>query len=282
MTGKDREYEVEGRGQPGHEPRLLVQNVTAKGSRELAALHDVSLTVHAGEILGIAGVSGNGQSELAEVLTGLRRVESGQVLIDGVELTNSSPRRFGEAGVGHIPEDRIGVGLVGSAQVRDNAVLRHYRRPELSGRVALRRGAISEFAKRLVAAARVQTRSIFSPVGHLSGGNQQRLLAGRESMLAHQLFVAVHPTRGLDVQATDDVRRSLLSRRDSGCAVVLISEDLDEVLLLSDRVAVIYEGRILGEFERRGADRERIGLLMGGHVEEAERLKQSEHREPVS
>jgi ABC-type uncharacterized transport system ATPase subunit len=230
----------------------------------------VSLTVHAGEVLGIAGVSGNGQTELAEVACGLRKVESGRVLVEGTDLTNSSPRRFAEFGVGHIPEDRLGVGLVRSAQVRDNAVLRHYRRPELSTRLTLRRGAVADFATRLVRAARVQTQSIHAPVGHLSGGNQQRLIAGRESMLAERIFIAAHPTRGLDVHATQDVRRSLLDRRASGCAVLLISEDLDEILLMSDRIAVMYEGRVVGEFDRRDADRERIGLLMGGHVPEPE------------
>jgi len=270
MTGKDREYEVAGRGEPGERPVLQLHGVSVRGSRGLVALHDVSLTVHAGEILGVAGVSGNGQTELAEVVTGLRKAEGGRVLIDGVDLTNAPVRRTAGAGVGAIPEDRLGVGLVRPAQVRDNAVLRHYRRPELSDRLTLRRTAISDFAKRLVTAARVQTRSIHSPVGHLSGGNQQRLLAGREAMLADRVFLAAHPTRGLDVQAADDVRKSLLERRDSGCAVLLISEDLDEIFLMSDRIAVMYEGRVVGEFLRREADRERIGLLMGGHVGQPE------------
>jgi len=270
MTGKDRTVEGGGRGQPGVKPMLEVEGLTARSSRGLIALHDLSLTVHAREIVGIAGVSGNGQSELAEVVTGLRKVESGRVLIDGVDLTNASARKYGEGGVGHIPEDRIGVGLVRSAQVRDNAVLRQYRQPSLSGRVSLRRGAVADFAKMLVRAARVQTRSIHSPVGHLSGGNQQRLLAGRESIIANRIFVTVHPTRGLDVQSADDVRRSLMERRDAECAVLLISEDLDEIMLLSDRIVVMYEGRIVGEFDQGRADREVIGLLMGGHIEQAE------------
>jgi simple sugar transport system ATP-binding protein len=281
MTGKDREYDVEGRGEPGHDPMLELSGVTARSSRGLVALHEVSLDVHAGEIVGIAGVSGNGQSELAEVVTGLRRLESGRIRIHGVDLTNNSARRYAETGVGHIPEDRIGMGLVRSAQVRDNAILREYRTHDLSGRFSLRRGRVAEFARSLVTASRVQTQSIHSLVGHLSGGNQQRLLAGREAMIARQVFVAVHPTRGLDVQATDDVRRSLLQRRDSGCAVLLISEDLDEILLMSDRVAVMYEGRILGEFERANADREWIGLLMGGHVERTEQMEAPEQTDPA-
>jgi ABC-type uncharacterized transport system ATPase subunit len=269
MTGEARELKVEGRTGPSLGPLLEVLGVTARGARGLVSLHEVTLTVREGEILGIAGVSGNGQTELAEVATGLRRADSGRVLVDGVDLTNASPRRFADAGVGHIPEDRLGVGLVRSAPVRSNAVLRHYRREELSSRLALRRGPVVEFATRLVAAARVQTRSIESPVGYLSGGNQQRLLVGREGLLAGRVFIAAHPTRGLDVHATQDVRKSLLDRRDAGSAVLLISDDLDEVLLMSDRIAVMYEGRVVGQFDHATADREVIGLLMGGHLEEA-------------
>jgi ABC-type uncharacterized transport system ATPase subunit len=276
MTGEARELRVEAHAEAGGRPLLQVVGVTARSARQLIALHDVSLTVGAGEIVGIAGVSGNGQTELAEVATGLRKTESGRILVGGVDLTGASPRRFAMVGVGHIPEDRLGVGLVRSAQVRDNAVLRSYRRPEFSGRLILRRGAIADFARRLVKSARVQTRSIHSPVGHLSGGNQQRLIAGREALLAQHLFIAAQPTRGLDVNSTADVRKSLLDRRDAGGGVLLISDDLDEVLLLSDRVAVMYEGRIVGEFRREEADRERIGLLMGGHVEAGRRARGEE------
>jgi ABC-type uncharacterized transport system ATPase subunit len=269
MTGEERDLLPEGRDRPSGGPRLEIAGLTAKSSRGLRALEDVTLMVRAGEIVGIAGVSGNGQTELAEVLTGLRRSESGQIVIDGVDLTNTPPRRRIEAGVGHIPEDRLGVGLVRSAEVRDNTVLRQYRTPELSGRLVLRRGRIAEFASRLVAAARVQTRSIHTPAGYLSGGNQQRLIAGREAMLADRVFVASQPTRGLDVNATQDVRESLLDRRTAGCAVLLISDDLDEILLMSDRVLVMYEGRVVGDFPREDANRERIGLLMGGRLKEA-------------
>jgi simple sugar transport system ATP-binding protein len=269
MTGEERRLDVAHRVVDTAHPVLEVASVRARGTRGLTALHDVDLTVHAGEVVGIAGVSGNGQTELVDVVTGLRRVDRGRVAVLGVDLTNRSPRRFANAGVGHIPEDRLGVGLVGSAPVRDNAVLRHYRTRELSSRVALRRNAIVRFAQRLVDAGRVQTRSIEAPAGHMSGGNQQRLIAQREALVAQRVFVAAQPTRGLDVLAAHEVQRSLLDRRDAGCAVLLVSDDLDEVLLLSDRVAVMYEGRIVGVFDRATADRERIGLLMGGHLAEA-------------
>ena len=266
MTGEEREFEEVGRAEVSDRPALEIKGVTARGYRGVVSLRDVDLTIHAGEIVGIAGVSGNGQTELAEVATGLRGVASGRVMVEGVDLTGSSPRAFTDAGVGHIPEDRLGVGLIRPAQVRDNAVLRNYWRSEHSGRIALRRTQIADFARRLVAAARVQTRSIHSPVGHLSGGNQQRLIAGREALVAERVFIANQPTRGLDVHAAQDVRRSLIDRRSAGCGVLLISEDLDEILEISDRIAVMYEGRIVGEFRRGAADRERVGLLMGGHI----------------
>jgi len=269
MTGEERSLSVVHRDTSSRPATLELHGVTARSSRGLLALHEVDLTAREGEILGIAGVSGNGQSELAEVVCGLRRVESGRITVDGVDVTGASPRRVAAAGVGYIPEDRVGVGLVGAASVRDNAVLRHYRTPALSTRLAIKRAAVVAFARSLVERARVQTRSLDSPAGMLSGGNQQRLVAHREAMLAERVFVATHPTRGLDVLAAQEVQQSLIARRDAGCAVLLISDDLDEVLLMSDRVAVMYEGLVVGVFDRRDADRERIGLLMGGHVAEA-------------
>ncbi len=266
MTGKERSLAVDHRDTSSRPATLELHGVTARGARGLLALHKVDLSVREGEILGIAGVSGNGQSELAEVVCGLRRVESGRITVDGVDITNASPRRVAAAGVGYIPEDRVGVGLVGAASVRDNAVLRHYRTPALSTGLAIKRGAVGAFARALVERARLQTRSIEAPAGMLSGGNQQRLVAHREAMLAERVFVAAHPTRGLDVLAAQEVQQSLIARREAGCAVLLISDDLDEVLLMSDRVAVMYEGIVVGTFDRRDADRERIGLLMGGHV----------------
>ncbi len=269
MTGFEQNLDVEHRDTATRPVVLELRGVTARGSRGPVALHAVDLALREGEILGVAGVSGNGQTELAEVICGLRRVESGSIAIGGDDVTNASPRRVAGAGVGHIPEDRLGVGLVRSAAVKDNAILRHYRTPALSTVLAMKRGAIVRFAENLVTRARVFTRSLNASAGLMSGGNQQRLVAHREALIAERLLVAAHPTRGLDVLATLQVRESLIARRDAGCGVLLISDDLDEVMLMSDRVAVMYEGRVLGEFERRHADRERIGLLMGGHVTEA-------------
>ncbi len=268
MTGEERELDVTHRRIDGAAV-LELHGVSARNSRGLIALSQCDLVVRGGEIVGVAGVSGNGQTELAEVITGLRPAETGTVVVETVDLTNASVRNITAAGVGHIPEDRIGVGMVSSAPVKDNAVLRHYRTDELSAGKQLKRTAVVRFAERLVAAARVQTRSVHTPAGQMSGGNQQRLVAHREALVGQRLLVAAHPTRGLDVLATQEVQSALIARRDDGAGVLLISDDLDEVLLMSDRIAVMYEGRIMGMFDRGDADRARIGLLMGGHAEEA-------------
>lgn len=266
MTGEEMGIDVEHREVTG-EPVLELHGVGARNSRGVAALHEIDLVVRSGEIMGIAGVSGNGQTELAEVITGLRPPESGTITIGGVDVSKASTRHIADLGVGHIPEDRIGVGMVATAPVKDNAILRHYRSDELSSRQFLRRDRIVEFAKGIVEAGRVQTRSVDMPAGQMSGGNQQRLVARRESLIAQRLLVAAQPTRGLDVLAAKQVQSAIVERRDAGCAVVMISDDLDEIMMVADRIAVMYEGRIMGVFDRATFDRERIGLLMGGRVE---------------
>jgi ABC-type uncharacterized transport system ATPase subunit len=243
---------------------LEVTAIRALGDRGLPALRDLSLTIREGEILGIAGVAGNGQTELAQVLTGLRPVEQGSVVVDGLEMAGAAPGRFVDAGVGHIPEDRLGMGLVASLSITDNAILREYKKTPVSSGFRIDLHEASRFASTLIAQAAVRAPSVDIPVRHLSGGNQQRLLAGRETRVASRLLVAVHPTQGLDIGATDELRRVLMDHRNRGGAVLLISEDLDEVLIMSDRIAVMYEGRIAGEFDAANADRARIGLLMGG------------------
>ena len=264
MTGEERVLNVEHRAVSG-DPALDLAGVSARNDRGIQALHEVDLTVRAGEILGVAGVSGNGQTELAEVVCSLRDLDSGSVTLDGADTASMSVRAVTDMGVGHIPEDRIGMGMVLSAPVKDNAVLHNYWTDEFSQGLSLKRQDVIDFAKRLVESARVQTRSVFATAGQLSGGNQQRLVARREALAADRLLVAAHPTRGLDVNAAQEVRETILDKRDGGCAVLFISDDLDEVLLMSDRIAVMYEGRVMGVFDAADADREHIGLLMGGH-----------------
>ncbi len=264
MIGQDVVFREHRRVKMAGKPVLELRGAYALNDRELPALIDVSLTLHEGEILGIAGVAGNGQTELAEVLTGLRRLQKGRIVLDGVELTGASPTEYVRAGLGHIPEDRLGTGLVRQASVVHNAILREYRDPPLTRGLRLDKRAASAFTRRLVEQADVRLASIRVPVHTLSGGNQQRLLAGRETRVASRVLIAVHPTRGLDVGATNEVRRVLVEHRNAGSAVLLISEDLDELLAVSDRIAVMYEGRIVGEFDADHAERATIGLLMGG------------------
>jgi simple sugar transport system ATP-binding protein len=250
---------------------LVASNLCAKNDRGLTALDDVSLTLYGGEIVGVAGVAGNGQRELAEVLTGLRPVEKGTIYIEGVDLSGKSSEHFVQAGVGHIPEDRLGTGLVAFSTVTNNAILREYRKPPISRGPWLDSHAADQFALQLIQEAGISVSSVNLPVRQLSGGTMQRLLTRREIRVGSHLLVAVHPTRGLDVGATDDVRKALLDQRQRGVAILLISEDLDELAKISDRLVVMYAGRIVGEFEAEALDPETVGLLMGGAMKAVER-----------
>jgi simple sugar transport system ATP-binding protein len=250
---------------------LELHDVEALGDKGLPALRGISLEIRSGEILGIAGVAGNGQRELAEVVTGLRRSTNGQVLVRGQEKTNQSPHRFIQTGVSHIPGDRLGVGLAGNLPVSDNLIMKAYRSEALASGPFLRSGPIATFARRLVSAFQIATPSHITPVRMLSGGNQQKTILAREITAGEELaqgeatvLIAVHPTRGLDVGATEAVRRTLMEQRRQGAAILLISEDLDELLALSDRVAVMYEGKIMGVVPAAEADIEHLGLMMAG------------------
>ncbi|MHB0887002.1 MAG: ABC transporter ATP-binding protein [Bacillota bacterium] len=243
---------------------LDLRGVHVQNDKGLPALRDVSLTVRAGEIVGVAGVAGNGQRELAEAVTGLRRVQKGKVLIAGADLTNRSPREIIDAGVSHVPEDRLGMGLVPGLGVHDNVILKDYRLAAMSSGPLLKPRAIHARATELVERFEVKVAGLDSPVRLLSGGNLQKLLLAREISARPKLIVAMLPTRGLDVGATAAIHRMLLAQRASGAAILFASEDLDEILRLSDRVAVICDGRIMGEMPAEGADVEEIGLLMAG------------------
>jgi general nucleoside transport system ATP-binding protein len=245
-------------------PIMEVRQVNARNDRGLPALVNVELTVNQREIVGVAGVAGNGQRELAETLTGLRPVESGSILIDGSDFTGLKPTEFAGAGVGHIPEDRIGVGLVPGKSVTHNAILRKYASPPIRQGLRIDKGEAQRYGEHLVERADVRVASTQTKVSTLSGGNQQRLLTGREIEIASRLLVAVHPTRGLDVAATEAVRSVLVEYRNEGNAVLLISEDLDELIAVSDRIVVMYQGQIVGDIPAEEIDREEIGLLMGG------------------
>ncbi len=239
---------------------LSLDGVSALDNKGLPALKGVSLDVRAGEIVGLAGVSGNGQSELAQVLEGVRRVSAGRVLVNGQDLTNADPERMMRAGVGRIPEDRH-ESVVGELTVAQNMALEHL--DEFARRGQLDKRRIRQHAEQLIAAYQIKAKPD-DRVRTLSGGNMQKVILARVLERNPQVIVVAQPTRGLDVGATEYVRSKLLEQRQRGAAILLISEDLDEILELSDRIAVIYEGEIRGVLPRAAADAERLGLLMSG------------------
>jgi len=245
------------------EPVLRVRDLHVRG-RGVDAVRGVSLDVRRGEILGVAGVSGNGQTELVEVLTGMRRPDAGTVTVAGVELAGAGPSRMVAAGVGRIPEDRH-ASLVPELSVAYNLVLERIGAFTTGARLDERR--IRDHAAELISRFSIRARPE-DPVATLSGGNVQKVLLARVLSRDPKVLVVSQPTRGLDVGATDDVRAEILARRAAGTAILLVSEDLDELLALSDRLIVLYEGRIVGELAAGEADPERLGLLMAGRASE--------------
>jgi len=225
--------------------------------------------------VGVAGVAGNGQRELAEAVAGLRKIAAGSIRVDGIEVANREPAHAIAAGVSYIPEDRLGTGLALTLSVAENLIMKAYGGAELSAGPFIHRGRVLDWSRRLVDKFRIKTPSLDTPVSSLSGGNAQRVLLARETAARPKLIVAAHPTRGLDVAATDHIHDILREQRQAGAAVLLISGDLEEILALSDRIAVLYEGEILGVFPCAGADTELIGLMMGGVRESSGRDRSS-------
>ena len=243
---------------------LELRDVKAESDRGLAALRGLSLDVRAGEIVGIAGVAGNGQSELAEVITGLRQC-TGRIMVNGEDVTNRPVLQLLQAGMAHVPADRHETGSAPGLSIADNLIMKSYRSRALGGRFQLNRGAARKAATQLKADYSVDAPSIDTVARLLSGGNLQRLILAREITSQPKLIVAVQPTRGLDVGAIETVHRLLLEQRDAGTAILLISEELEELVNLSDRIAVIYEGRITGQVEPElMTEIAEIGLLMTG------------------
>jgi simple sugar transport system ATP-binding protein len=249
-------------------PVLEIENLQALNDKGLPALRGVSLTVRAGEIVGIAGVAGNGQRELAEVITGLRGAIGGEVDVNETCITDcasgNAPLRAIRAGVSHVPEDRVEMGLVGDMSVAENLALKAYRTPELSRGPVLFPEGMKRFAQDLIDGFDITTPGPDTRVKFLSGGNLQKAILARELTACEGLLVAVHPTRGLDVGATESVRELLLQQRDEGTAVLLISEDLDELMEISDRIAVMFEGEIVGVVPTEEVDIDTVGLMMAG------------------
>lgn len=243
---------------------MEVERVSALSDKGLPALKEVSLELREGEILGIAGVDGNGQKELCEVLTGLRPIREGRIKLKGQDLSHGKPKDFIRAGVAHVPEDRHHLGLALNMNVWQNFIIKEFDTPRYSKWGVLRGNKIKEDCLQMVKQYDVKTRSIYTRVRQLSGGNQQKIILGREIGCNPSVIIVNQPTRGLDIGATEYVRQQLLEQKKKGVAILLVSADLDEVLQLSDRIAVIYEGRIMGVLEKGEFDIERIGLMMAG------------------
>jgi simple sugar transport system ATP-binding protein len=241
-----------------------LSGVSVDNAQGLPALRDLSLAVRAGEIVGVAGVAGNGQRELAEVITGLRPPLSGRVVVSGVDLTGASVRAFSAAGVGHVPEDRMATGCAGTESIWRNAILKTYARAPVARGLFVSPRRAKQAARALTEAAQLSTSDVDIPVGTLSGGNVQRLIIAREMDVATTLVVACYPSRGLDVGAIEMVHAALEAARSRGLGVLLISEELDELFALADRIVVLYEGGIAGEVVGADADIDDIGMMMGG------------------
>jgi simple sugar transport system ATP-binding protein len=265
MVGRQVSFKVNKyESRPG-EVILRLDNVSVKSNRKHMGLKNFSLEVRAGEIVGIAGVEGNGQTELVEAITGLRGIESGDIYFKGEKINHLSIRKRIENGIGHIPEDRQKRGLVLDYSLEENVILEVYNRKPFSSRGLLNRAAIRNYASKIIESFDVRSgQGAISIARSLSGGNQQKLIIGREIELDPSLLIAVQPTRGLDVGSIEYIHRRLVEHRDKGKAVLLISLELDEIMNLADRIAVVNNGELVGVLDSSEATENKIGLMMAG------------------
>jgi general nucleoside transport system ATP-binding protein len=244
---------------------LQLKEISARNDLGEPALRSVSFDVHAGEIVGVAGVQGNGQTELVEVITGLRRADAGTMLVGGQPMTNASPRRITFGGQScHVPEDRHTHGMVDAYSVAHNLVLNTYYLPPFARNGTVNESAIRSHAQKLVERFDVRTPSVETAAGNLSGGNQQKMVVAREFSRPIKLLVAAQPTRGIDVGSIEFIHNQIVAKRDEGVAVLVVSSELDEIMALSDRIVVMYKGEVIGIVPRAEATREGLGLLMAG------------------
>ncbi|WP_127498715.1 ABC transporter ATP-binding protein [Paenibacillus glycanilyticus] len=263
MVGRDVAAPVRKAGIVSQTNRLKVTGLHASESG-VPVLKDISFRIREGEILGIAGVDGNGQRELSEVLFGLRSKDAGIIELDGEALQRQQPRSMKEKGVAYIPEDRHKEGLMLQMSVEENLIAKEYRKRRFSKGGIISRRRMRECADEQIKSFAIKTSGASVPVGRLSGGNQQKVILARELMLNPKVIVAMQPTRGMDVGAAEYVHKRLLEASEQGCSILLISTELEEVMALSDRIAVLYKGELLGTMDRESADRDRIGQLMAG------------------
>jgi len=244
--------------------RLSVEGLRVRGDRGTETVHGISMEVRSGEIVGIAGVSGNGQRELSETIAGLRTPTGGSIRLDGKELAGHGPAAIRDAGLGYVPEERMRDGVIGEFTVSDNLLLVDNRAPAFTRWGFLRNGAIRRHCQKLVTAFNVKTPGLDTPAANLSGGNIQKLIMARELSRDPRVMLVAQPTRGIDVGATEYIHHRLIEQRNAGVAILIISEDLDEVTSLSDRILVMYEGQFIGETDPRQTTRETLGLMMAG------------------
>jgi ABC-type uncharacterized transport system ATPase subunit len=270
MVGREVQFKTQkAEPKPGKEV-LKIENLVVHDARNIPVVNGLNLTVRAGEIVGIAGVDGNGQTELIEAITGLRKVKSGSIYLNGNDITNLPTRKITEMGVGHIPQDRHKHGLVLDFTIGENIVLQTYYKEPFSKSGILNYQKIYDKAKKLIQEYDVRTPSEITPARALSGGNQQKAIIAREVDRSPDLLIAAQPTRGLDVGAIEFIHKKLIEERDKGKAVLLVSLELDEVMNVSDRIAVIYEGKIVGVVDPKTTDEQELGLLMAGGQKERE------------
>ncbi|KFZ43090.1 ABC transporter ATP-binding protein [Anoxybacillus flavithermus] len=264
MVGREVHFKTEKQPPKVGKPVLEIENLVVKDARGITAVDHLNLTVHAGEIVGIAGVDGNGQTELIEAITGLIKSESGSIRLNGKEIRNLTPRQITETGVGHIPQDRHKHGLVLDFPIGENMVLQTYYKEPYSKRGILNFKAIYDKARQLIQEFDVRTPDEYTKARALSGGNQQKAIIGREVDRDPDLLIAAQPTRGLDVGAIEFIHKRLIEQRDKGKAVLLVSFELDEIMNVSDRIAVIYEGKIVAIVDPKETTEQELGLLMAG------------------
>jgi simple sugar transport system ATP-binding protein len=276
MVGRDVQLVVDKDTADPGEAVLVLDDVAVEDDRGQRVVDGVSLSVRAGEILAVAGVQGNGQTELVEAICGLRPVVGGRLVLDGADVSARGADHLFDAGLAHVPEDRQRDGLIGTFPVASNIVLNQIRSAPFSRLGRIDRRAVRRHAAQLVEDFDVRTPSVDAAASTLSGGNQQKVIIAREFFHARRLLVLSQPTRGLDVGSIQYIHRQVVAKRDEGVAVLLNSSELDEVLALADRIAVIYRGRIVGLVDRADASRELIGLLMAGAVDEAAEIEPEE------
>jgi general nucleoside transport system ATP-binding protein len=264
MVGREVNFSVQKEKADPKEAVLTIKDLVVLDSRKVPAVNGLNLTVRAGEVVGIAGVDGNGQSELLEAITGLRRVDNGSIQLKEKDITNKTPRSVTSNGLGHIPQDRHKHGLVLDFSVGENMVLQTYYQKPFSKNGILKFNPIFEKANKLISEFDVRTPDAYTPARALSGGNQQKAIIAREVDRDPDFLIAAQPTRGLDVGAIEFIHSKLIEQRDNGKAVLLVSFELDEILKVSDRIAVLYEGKIVAVVDPQETTEQELGLLMAG------------------